>query len=351
VTATEVLVRDQVVYSEYVGLTRGSAEVEIRARVEGILESVHFTEGLFVKKEDLLYTIDPKPYEAALAQAKAELARLEAALAKARQDVIRFEPLIKRNAISRQQYDEAIAAERAAAAAVEAAKAAAQVAELQLSYTRIAAPVDGRIGKSEVQPGNLVGRGQNTLLTTISTIDPIAVRFSVSEREYLEWARQNPNELEGRQATSNKFELVLADSTPYPYKGSAVFADRTVDPTTATLLIEVAFPNPDHLIRPGQYARVLFPKTMITNAVLVPQRAVQELQGTYHVVAISPDNKAEFRPVKPGARVRSLWVIESGLKPGDRIVVAGHQKLQPGVPVQPTWTKIEDEPEGAARNE
>jgi membrane fusion protein, multidrug efflux system len=343
VTVAPVLVRDQPIYSEYIGQTRGSMEIEIRARVEGYLESIHFQEGLFVKEGDLLYTIDPKPYEAAVAEAKGQLARAEAALANARQDMIRFEPLIERNAISRQQYDEAVANVKASQAAMESAKAAVDAARLQLGYTRITAPANGRIGKSEVQPGNLVGRQQATLLTTISTIDPIHVRFSVSEREYLEWARENPDEAQGRQATTNRFELVLADGSLYPHKGSAVFADRNVDPATGTLLIEVAFPNPMNLLRPGQYARVLFLRSIMTGAILVPQRSVQELQATYSVFVVTPENKAESRPVVPGARVGSLWVITSGLNRDETVVVEGMQKLQAGVSVQPNLVAIDPE--------
>lgn len=342
VVAAEVLVRNQPVYSEYIGQTRGSTEVEIRARVEGFLEEIHFAEGRFVRKGDLLYVIDPKPYEAALTQSKGELARAEAAWARSRQDVTRFEPLMKRNAISRQQFDEAIATERANAAAVESAKAAVDAAQLRLGYTRIAAPVDGLIGKNEVQVGNLVGSGQATLLTSISTVDPIHVRFSVSEKEYLEWARANPDEEKAREATQGLFDMVLADGTMFSHKGSGVFADRTIDPATGTLLVEASFPNPDNLLRPGQYARVLFPKAVVTNAVLVPQRAVQELQALFSVVVVTPDQKAETRPVKPGARVGSLWVITSGLKPGEKVVVEGIQKVRPGMPLAPTLTQIQD---------
>ena len=342
VTAAEVLVRNQPIVSEYIGQTRGSAEVEIRARVEGFLESVHFSEGLFVQKGDLLYVIDAKPYQALMAQAQGELARAQAAAANARGDVARYEPLIQRNAISRQQYDEAVATRQATAAAVKSAEAAVESAQLQLGYTRIVAPANGRIGKSEVQPGNLVGRGQNTLLTTVSVVNPIDVRFSVSEREYLEWRRQHPNEEEGRRSTTNQFELILADGIRYPHKGNVVFADRSVDPATATLLIEAAFPNPDFLIRPGQFVRVLFPRLVITNAVLIPQRAVRELQATFSVMVLTAENKTEMRPVKTGARVGSLWVIDSGLKRGERVVIAGVQKVQPGMVVNPTLTNITD---------
>jgi membrane fusion protein (multidrug efflux system) len=341
VVAAEVLVRDQPVYSEYIGQTRGSTEVEIRARVEGFLESINFQEGLFVKKGDLLYVIDPRPYEATLAEAQGRLAREQAAWAQAKQDLSRFEPLIKKNAISRQEYDQAVATERSNAAAVEAAQAQKEAAQLQLSYTKIIAPVDGRIGKSEVQVGNLVGRGQNTLLTTISTINPINVRFSVSEKEHLEWIRTHPNEAQSREATKGLFRLMLGDGSIYPEPGSLVFADRTVDPATGTLLIEVSFANPNNILRPGLYARVLFPKEIIKNAILVPQRAVQELQANYSVWVVTTNQTAELRPVQVGARVGPLWVIQSGLKSKDRIVVEGIQKVQPGLPLKVTMTKIQ----------
>lgn len=342
VPVAQVLVRNQPITVEYIGQTRGSEEVEIRARVEGFLESVHFSQGLFVDPGDLLYVIDPKPLEAARAEAKGELARAEAAWANARRDVARYEPLMARNAISRQQYDEAVATERASAAVVESAKAAVEAAQLQLGYTRITAPVRGRIGKSEVQPGNLVGRGQNTLLNTISVVDPINVRFSVTEREYLDWRRRYPNEEEGRRASTNRFEMILADGSLYPHKGSLVFADRIVDPATATLLIEVTFPNPEYLVRPGQYVRVLFARDVVTNAVLVPQRAVRELQATFSVFVVNPENQVELRPVQPGARIGSLWLIQSGLKPGERIMLSGMQKVQPGGQVTPVTTNITD---------
>ena len=340
VIAAEVLVTNQPIYSEYIGMTRGSTEVEVRARVEGFLESVNFVEGRFVKPGDLLYVIDPLPYKAALEEANGQLARAESALVKARQDLERFEPLIKRNAISRQQYDEAVAAVRANEAAVESAKGSVEAAKLQLSYTRVTAPIEGRIGKSEVQAGNLVGRGQNTLLTSISKIDPINARFSVSEQEHLDWIKNHPDEISAHQSLSNKFEMVLADGTHYPHKGSLVFVDRTIDPATGTLLIEVGFPNPDRLLRPGLYARVLLPKTVATNAILIPQRAVRELQATYSVVVVKSDRTAELRPVKPGARVGSLWVVDSGLKPGEIVVIEGQQKAQPGMPLNVTMTNI-----------
>lgn len=345
VAAMEVVVRDQPVYAEQIGQTRGSTEVEIRARVQGFLESVNFEQGRLVNKGDLLYTIDPKPYEASLAQAKGVLAQAEAALSKAQLDVNRYKPLIEKNAISRQQFDDALNAARAQEANVQSAKAGVQSAEIQLGYTKIYAPTDGLVGKTEVQPGNLVGSGSPTLLTTISDTDPIRVRFSVSEREYLAFAKANPDmarrEAEGRNAL---FELLLADGSVWPHKGGVVFADRAIDPTTGTLSVDVDFPNPQKILRPGQYARVRVPSQIITNAVLVPQRAVSQLQSVYSVVVVSADNKAEFRPVQVGARVDSWWVVTSGLRAGEKVVVEGLQKIRPGASVAPTITKPDDIP-------
>ena len=332
VIAAEVIVRDQPVYFEAMGQTFGSQDVEIRARVDGILESVHFREGTMVEKDALLYTIDPSTLEANLAQARGGLAQAEAAFDKAERDVKRLTPLWEKNAVSRQMLDDAIAARNSASGAVETARGAVDNTEIQLGYTKIYAPIAGLIGKTEVKPGNLVGRGQNTLLTTISVLDPIAVRFSISEQEFLALQQAYP---EGKRAKASAavFELVLADGSVLPDKGTVVFADRSIDPATGTLLLEAAFPNPDLRVRPGQFGRIRVPVRTITGAILVPQRAVQELQATYSVFVVTADGKAEFRPVQVGPRVGSLYVIEAGLQPGEKIVVEGGQKLQNHMPV------------------
>ena len=332
VVAAEVIVRDQPVYFEAMGQTFGSQDVEIRARVDGILESVHFREGTMVEKDALLYTIDPSTLEANLAQARGGLAQAEAAFDKAARDVKRLTPLWEKNAVSRQMLDDAIAARNSASGAVETARGAVDNTEIQLGYTKIYAPIAGLIGKTEVKPGNLVGRGQNTLLTTISVLDPIAVRFSISEQEFLALQQAYP---EGKRAKASAavFELVLADGSVLPDKGTVVFADRSIDPTTGTLLLEAAFPNPDLRVRPGQFGRIRVPVRTIPSAILVPQRAVQELQATYSVFVVTADGKAEFRPVQVGPRVGSLYVIEAGLQPGEKIVVEGGQKLQNHMPV------------------
>ena len=335
VIASEVVVRDQPIYFEAMGQTLGSQDVQITARVEGILEEVHFREGSMVEQGALLYTIDPSTLESNLAQAKGALAQAEAALDKARRDVARLTPLWEKKAISRQSVDDALAAERSAAGALETAQGAVKNMEIQLGYTRIYAPITGLIGKTEVKPGNLVGRGQSTVLTTMSSLDPIHVRFSISEQEYLIARRMYSEQAEGT-SRPRVFDLILADGTTHPEKGAVVFADRNVDAATGTLLMEVAFPNPECVVRPGQFGRVRAAIRQIPGAILVPQRAVQEMQATYSVYVVGADGAAEFRKVEVGPRAGNLQVIESGLKPGEQVVVEGGQKLQNRMPVSVT---------------
>jgi len=342
VKAAVVLQKDVPIYIEAIGQTRGSTEIEVRARVEGFLQTVDFKEGFPVRKGQLLYTIDPEPFEAALAQSKGKLAQAEADLARAHQDVVRYEPLVAKKAISRQDYETAVVVERAAEAAVEAARAAARRAEIDLGYTRVVAPEDGLIGKTEVYPGTLVGRGLSTLLTRISQIDNIHVRFTIPERDYLRFARRRLERPAARALSDElPFELILADGSVHPERGKLVFVDRNVDPQTGTILAEAAFPNPGLLLRPGQYARVRTAIDMKPGAILVPQRAIAEMQGVYSVAVVKGDDTIEIRMVKPAERIGNLWIVEAGLKPGERIVVEGLQKVRPGVKVKPTMVTIE----------
>ncbi|MHC1763666.1 MAG: efflux RND transporter periplasmic adaptor subunit [Verrucomicrobiia bacterium] len=337
VVAAEVLVRDQAVYIENIGQTLGAQDVEIRARVAGFLDTVSFTEGSLVTNNQLLYTIDARPFRATLSQAEAGLAQAKALWEKAQRDTNRLGPLWTQNAISRQQLDDAIAAERSAAASLQAAEANVETARIQLGYTEIRSPIQGIAGKTEVKPGNLVGQGQATLLTTISSIDPIHYRFSISEADYLAWARKHPPQAsDGRRAV---FELVLADGTLHPHKGTAVFGDREVDSATGTLLLEALFPNPEGLLRPGQFGRVRFPVRLISGAVLVLQRCVQELQATYSVFVVQ-DSKAQFRKIELGPRVDNYYVVAAGLKAGELVVVEGMQKLTNTSPVSVTMTNM-----------
>ena len=353
VKVATVLQKDVPIYVEAIGQTRGSTEIEVRARVEGFIQSVDFKEGNPVKKGQLLYTIDPRPLQATLSQAKGALAEAEAQLARAKQDVVRYEPLVAKNAISRQEYDTAVVVQRAAEAAVEAAKATVERAQIDLGYARVTAPDDGLVGKTEVYPGTLVGRGQSDLLTHISQIATIHVRFTVPERDYLFYARRQ-QERAGTPAASAPlpFELVLSDGSVHPKKGAIVFVDRNIDAATGTIMMEAAFPNPGGIVRPGQFARVRAAVDLKQGAILVPQRAVTELQGIYNVAVVGADDTVEIRMVTPAQRIGNLWVMDAGLKAGDRVVVEGVQKVRPGLKVKPEVVKIEEDdaaaPPGAA---
>jgi len=341
VKVATVLQRDVPIYVEAIGQTRGSTEIEVLARVEGFIQTINFKEGNSVRKGQLLYAIDPRPFEAALAQARGKLANAEAQLARATQDVVRYESLVAKNAIARQDFETALVVQRAAEAVVAAAKASAERAEIDLGYTRVVAPEDGLVGKTEVYPGTLVGRGRSTRLTHISQIRTIHVRVAVPEREYLHYVRKVQER--GRAAAAKlPFELILADGSVLPDKGQLVFWDRNVDPQTGTILLEAAFPNPTGIVRPGQYARVRVAVDMKPGAILVPQRAVSELEGIYNVAVVGGDDTVEVRAVKPAERIGRLWVVDSGLKGGERIVVEGLQKVRRGVKVKPEIVTIEE---------
>jgi len=341
VKVAEVVQRDVPIYIEAIGQTRGSTEIEVRARVEGFIESVNYPEGGLVRKGQLLYTIDPRPFQASVAQAKGVSAQAEAQLARAAQDVARYEPLVAKNAISRQEYDTAVQAKRAADASLAAAQAAQTNAELDLSFARVVAPAEGIAGKTEVYPGTLVGRGQSTLLTRISQIDSIHVRVTIPEKDFIELNRRKEKAQNAEGTGPAGFELVLADGSTHPEKGKLVFVDRAVDPQTGTIMVEVAFPNPGGQVRPGQYGRVRVAIDQKKDAILVPQRAVTELQGVYNVAVVKPDDTIEIRMVTPKERIGTLWLIDAGLKAGDKIVVEGIQKVRPGVKVTPEPVKID----------
>jgi membrane fusion protein (multidrug efflux system) len=333
VYVADVIQRDVPIYMELVGQTRGFKDVEIRARVEGYLEKVAFTEGSLVHQGDLLYEIDHKPLEATLANARADLATAKAQLQKTETDVGRLEPLAAQQAVSRQELDNALSARDAARAQVDARQAAVVTAELDLGYTWIRAPLEGLVGTTQVKAGNLVGRGESTLLTTVSQLDPILFRAGVSEAEYLNLARRAEEIKRQQESELAAVELLLANGTVHPQPGRVDVVDRAVDPTTGTLSVQFAFGNPDGILRPGQYGRARFVMEKRIGALLVPQRAVQELQNLYSVATVGADGKVAFKNVKVGPRVDTLWVIDEGLQPGDRVVVEGLQRVKDGAAV------------------
>lgn len=341
VFVAEVVQKDVPIYGEWVGTTVGYVDAKIRARIQGYLMSRHYTEGSVVKANDLLFKIDPRPYKAALDQAKAELARAEAAYKKSLLDVKRNTPLAAEGAISQKELDDALQASAANQASVASARAKLDNAQLNLDWTSVTSPINGIAGIATAQIGDLIL--ENTVMTTVSQVDPIKVNFPISEREYLKFADRiekasHQNNLNSQQTN---LELVLADGSVYPHKGRAVLADRQVDVKTGTITIVSYFPNPANRLRPGLFAKIRASIETRPGALLVQQRAVKELQGTYQVAVIGVENKVTFRNVTPGPRIGSLWLIEDGLKPGEMVVVEGLLKIHDGIVVTPKLTPAE----------
>jgi len=380
VAVAEVEQTDVPIYSEWIGTLDGMVNAEIKAQVTGYLLSKDYTEGSFVRKGQLLFEIDPRSLQAALDQAKGDLAKAEGQVAQAngqlsqsqaqlaqaeanqgktQMDVDRFTPLVKSSVISQQDFDTAVQANlaskaqvKAAGAGVESAKAAVvaaksvvessraavRTAELNLAFTRITSPIDGVAGIAQAQVGNLIQpvNPNSGPLTTVSSLDPIKVYFTLSEQEYLTFVKRNPTQSE-RDAANDKLhlDLVLADGTTYPHEGKFFVADREVDQKTGSIRLGGIFPNPGNVLRPGQYGKVRAVTRIKTAALLVPQRAVSELQGSYQVAVVGPDNKIDIRTVKVGERIGALLIVEEGLKPGDIVVVEGMQKVRPGAAVNP----------------
>ena len=366
VQVVQVEQKDVPLSKEWVGTLDGLVNAQIRPQVTGYLLRQNYKDGSFVKKGELMFEIDPRTFQAALDQAKGQLANAEQQLAqaeanqvKAQLDVNRYVPLAKEQAVTQQDLDNAVQANRAAQAQVRAAKgqidaAKAQVdaAQLNLSFTKVVSLIDGIAGIAQAQIGDLVG--PTSLLTTVSTVDPIKVYFPVSERGYLDYMKENPDA--AKRAAQEKqlgLQLILADGSLYPHKGTFSFADREVDVKTGTLRLQGLFPNPGNILRPGQFARVRAITTTRKGALLVPQRAVTELQGSYQVAVIGNDNKVSIRPVKVGERVGTEWIIEEGLKPGEKVVAEGTQRVKAGVTVDPKPFKAmpEAKPEPTANSE
>jgi len=339
VVVQPVDVRDTPVQAEFTGEIRGGEDVEVRARVAGYLQSQDYDEGTVVRKGQLLFLIDPKPFQATVARARADVAEAAARHSRAEIQVNRLRPLVADNAVSQQDLDNAVASEEASRASQAAAEAQLTTALLDLGYTRVTSPITGLAGNRQQDVGSYVGSPQPTVLTVVSSLDPVRFNFTISEAEYLAYARATQAKAGKRSGPGPELELVLADGSTYPLKGKITVVGRGVDAETGTLPLQATFPNPDGLLRPGQFGRVRLPVTTRKSAILIPQRAVQELQGTYNVFVVGNDSVAQIRAIKTGNRVGSDWVITDGLEPADKIVVEGLQKVRDGVKVRPTAAK------------
>jgi RND family efflux transporter MFP subunit len=343
VEVAPVIQKDVPVQGEWVGTLEGYVNAQISPQVNGYLIRQDYHEGAFVKKGQVLFEIDPRPFQAVLDQAKAQLAQAEAQMGNAETNVKRDIPEAEAHAIPQSQLDTDTQSLRGAKAAVEASQAAVEQARLNLGYTRVVSLVDGIAGINTVQVGNLVG--PSTVLTAVSQVSPIKVYFPISEQEYLRMADGGgPGSVDFlTHASRIPLQLTLADGSIYPHPGRIIFADRQVNTQTGTIQIVGEFPNSKNLLRPGQYARIQTPTGNITGALLVPQAAVNQQQGTYQVSVIGADNRAQFRAVEVGPRVGTLWVITAGLKPGERVVAVGAEKAKEGELVNPTpYKEIEE---------
>jgi membrane fusion protein (multidrug efflux system) len=358
VEVVEVVQKDVPIFYEWVGTLDGFVNATIRAQVAGYLVKQNYRDGDLVKKGQVLFEIDPRTFEAALAQAKGTLDQTKGTLdqakagvevqeahwATAKANLARVRPLAEQNAVSQKDLDDAVGMEQstrasllasrasvvAAQASVAAAQAAVDKAQLDLGFTKIISPIDGIAGIAKAQIGNLVGPGATDELTTVSTVDPIKVYAAVSEQEYLKTA-----EKQSAQREKVPLELILADGSVYPRKGEFAFADRQVDVRTGTIRVATIFPNPNNMLRPGQFARIRAEIEVKKGALVIPQRSVTELQGKYLVAVVNPENKVSIKPVKPGARFGQLWVVDEGLKAGEKVVAEGTQKVREGMVVSP----------------
>jgi len=349
VEVVQVEQEDVPIYGEWIGTLDGLVNADVRAQVTGYLLKQGYREGAFVTQGQLLFQIDPRPFQAALDQAQGQLAQAKAALANAQAvqrrtelDVQRYTPLAEQQAASQQDLDNAVQNNLAAIATVETAKAqiktyeaAVETARINLEFTRLVAPIDGIAGQAQLQVGALVTPSSG-IVTSVSTVDPIKVYFTIGEPQYLAWRRRFPTEASRLEADKKlRLKLILADGSTYDHDGTFYFADRQVNESTGAIRIAGLFPNPNNVLRPGGFARVRAVIRTQPGALLVPQRAVSELQGGYEVAVVDTDNKVEVRTVSVGERVNNRWIIANGLNPGDKVVVEGVQRMHTGVRVNP----------------
>jgi RND family efflux transporter MFP subunit len=333
VEVASVVQKDVPIFNEWVATLDGYVNAQIQAQVTGYVIQQTYKEGSFVRKGQLLFQIDPRPFQALLDQANAQLAQAEAQLGKTEMDVDRDTPLAKERAIAQSQLDNDVQANKAAKAAVKAAEAQVEQTQLNLEFTNIKSPVDGIAGIAQVQIGNLVN--PTTVLTSVSQINPIKAYFSISEQEYLHYAERINAETQKEVPTNGPpFDLILADGSVYPHRGTGLLTNRQVDITTGTIQVVCSFPNPQNLLRPGQFGRLRAAPDIRRDALLVPQKAVSELQGTYQLAVVGTENKVSIRAVKLGDRVGPMWIVESGVKPGELVIVEGLQKVQNGSTVK-----------------
>jgi RND family efflux transporter MFP subunit len=333
VEVASVLQKDVPIFSEWVATLDGYVNAQIQPQVAGYVIRQTYKEGSFVRKGQILFQIDPRPFQALLDQAKAQLAQAQAQLGKTERDVNRDTPLAKERAIAQSQLDNDVQAEQAAKAAVKAAEAQVEQARLNLEFTDVKSLIDGIAGIAQVQIGNLVN--PTAVLTTVSQVNPIKAYFSISEQEYIHFAdRINAETQKETPSNGPPFELILADGSVYPHKGVGLLTNRQVDVATGSIQVICSFPNPKNALRPGQFGRLRAAPEVRNGALLVPQKAVTELQGTYQLAVVGADNKVSIRAVKVGNRVGALWIVESGVKPGELVIAEGLQKVQNGSTVK-----------------
>jgi RND family efflux transporter MFP subunit len=349
VEVVQVEQKDVPIFGEWIGTLDGLTNADVKAQVTGYLLRQGYQEGAFVKKGQLLFEIDPRPFQAALdqaqgqlAQAKAQLATAEAIQGRTQLDVDKYTPLAKQQAASQQDLDNSVQNNLAAKASVASAQAqiqtgaaAVETAKINLDFTRLVAPIDGIAGQAQLQVGALVNLSSGPV-TSVSTVDPIKVYFTVGEPQYLDWRKRFPTETTREAADKNlHLELILADGSTYAHEGTFYFADRQVNVSTGAIRLAGLFPNPGNILRPGGYGKVRAVIRVQQEALLVPQRAVTELQGGYQIAAVDAENKVSIRTVKVGDRVGNQWIIADGIKPGERVVAEGIQKVRPGMRVNP----------------
>ncbi len=349
IPVVKVIQRDQPLEVEFVGQTRGSADIPIRARVEGVLLGMHFKEGQRVNTGDPLYSIDPETFEAKVVEAEGHLAEARTKLAKAKADLDRIKPLAEMNAVSQQDLDSAQAQYNAALGSLQAGQARVEQAQIELSYANIQSPIEGRIGISEAQVGEFVGKSPNpVVLNYVSLTDPIRVRYTIDERTYLRLARRmrelrNKDE-EGASAEDDdsvELELVLADGSVHEHFGRTIAWDAAIDPSTGTFTLEADFPNPDELVLAGQFARIRAALETFDGALLIPQRSIRELQGIYQVFVVASDGTVELRTIELGPKVGTLQIVTSGLKTGEQVAM-DTMRLRAGMTVVPKIQDLED---------